>query len=392
MIQQISNEQSNETIQEDIGQTRQRMDSTLDRLVSRFQLRHLLNDLVDFWQSRRGKHPGPGDGRHIAESIQHNAKRVTEALVDQIREHPVPTLLVGAGIAWLIFESRQEDEYVDWVEDPDLNMEGDLEASHSSYESGVYGQSTTYDQPEAQGSETAGQKIGKTVEGAREKASQLAGAAGSKLRQSGRRLRERFGHRRDRLQAQTREVGHDIGDRVRHGYEQAQERLSQGCHYAERRLRESASAHPLATAAACMGVGLLVGFLLPKSRYEDQWMGETADDLRHRVKEAGKEVMSRGKHVAQAATQAAKSEAEKQGFTPEHLKEGLQAVGKEAKEAAKRTAEKEGIGPESIKQKVQESGSKQPTAGSSGSGTSQQTTPAGGSTGPSTGSFPGQPT
>jgi ElaB/YqjD/DUF883 family membrane-anchored ribosome-binding protein len=387
MIQQISNEQSNEAIHEDIGQTRQRMDGTLDRLANRFQLRHLLNDLVDFWQSRRRKTSGPGEGRHIAESIQHNAKRVTEALVDQIREHPVPVLLVGAGIAWLIFESRQEDEDVDWIDDPD--MAGDLEGSHASYETGVYGPATTEYSSETQGSESASHKAGKVMEGAREKAGQLAGAARDKLRQGGRRLRQRFGQRGERLQAQTREMSHDLADRLRQGYEQAQGRLADGCHYADQRLRETASAHPLATAAACMGVGLLVGFLLPKSRYEDRWMGETSDDLRQRVKEAGKEVVSRGKHVAQAATQAAKSEAEKQGLTPEHLKEGIQAVGKEAKDAAKRTAEKEGIGPESIKQKVQQAGNP-PASGASGTGASQ--TKSGSSTSPSTGSFPGQST
>ena len=105
-------------------------------------------------------------------------------------------------------------------------------------------------------------------------------------------------------------------------------------HRAQQNLQIAAERHPLATGAACLGFGLLVGFLLPKSTREDEWFGERSSAVKERVKDAGQDLVDRGKHVAQAATQAVRSEAERQGLTPEHLKESLKAVGQESSQAA----------------------------------------------------------
>lgn len=82
---------------------------------------------------------------------------------------------------------------------------------------------------------------------------------------------------------------------------------------------EAMDQNPLAMGAAVLGLGLLVGSLLPSTHAEDQAMGETADELKQRGMAAGREALEKGKQAATAAGQAALDEAEVQGVTPSQL-------------------------------------------------------------------------
>jgi ElaB/YqjD/DUF883 family membrane-anchored ribosome-binding protein len=210
-----------------------------------------------------------------------------------------------------------------------------------------YGIETAY---EGQSQSTTESVVEKEV-GVVEKAKNVAGRAGQKLRQTGEHLRERAHERGQQLRAKTSHIGHQMQDRFRDRYERVQEHLREGCVRTQAQLRETADQHPLSTGAACLGVGLLAGFLLPESRREDEMFGDISDAVRHRVKEASQDLVDKGKHVAEAATHAARSEAERQGLTPEHLMEGIKAVGREAAQTAQHTAEQEGLTPESLKGK-----------------------------------------
>jgi ElaB/YqjD/DUF883 family membrane-anchored ribosome-binding protein len=332
MTQEYS-EKSNEAIEADIHETRQRMDQTLDRLIDRLQPRHLLNDLLDFWQSRRSRR-GPGDGHHIAESIRENTRKASQTLVHQVRDNPVPSLLIGAGIAWLIFDRSRSDDQPVWSQ-PSQDLYGDED----------YDIAMNYQSPSAtaRDSEATGQHATSHLAEARDKAGEVAGQARHKLRQAGQHLRERARHRSQYIRARTSHATHEMQDRVRDTYERAQERVREGYARTQAQLKQAAHMHPLATGAACLGMGLLAGFLLPKSERENRWFGDVSESVRHRVRETGKDLVDRGKHVAEAATEAGRSEAEQQGLTPEKLKESVKAVGREAMESAEQAAEEEGF-------------------------------------------------
>jgi ElaB/YqjD/DUF883 family membrane-anchored ribosome-binding protein len=339
MTQEYS-EKSNEAIEADIHATRQRMDDTLDRLIDRLQPRHLLNDLLNFWQSRRSP---KADGQHIAESIRENARKasesamhqvreVSESLLHQVRENPVPTLLVGAGIAWFIFDRSRSDQERPWSPPPE-----DLYADEE-YEVGL-----DYDDPiGGTGASTAQHVSGQMAE-AREKAGEVAGQARQKLRRTGQHLRERARRGTQQLRARTSHATHEMQDRVRDSYGRAQERIREGYARTQAQLKQTADTHPLATGAACLGLGLLAGFLLPKTACENEWFGDISDTVRDRMKETGQDLVERGKHVAEAATDAVRSEAEHQGLTPERLQESVKAVAREAKASAQHAAEEEGF-------------------------------------------------
>ena len=90
---------SSPEIESDIRQTRGRMDATLDELSDRLSARSLLNSALDWWESR-----GVGS-RPVGAT-----KDTYQSVARYVKENPIPSLLVGAGVAWMIIEATTEDD------------------------------------------------------------------------------------------------------------------------------------------------------------------------------------------------------------------------------------------------------------------------------------------
>ena len=88
--------------------------------------------------------------------------------------------------------------------------------------------------------------------------------------------------------------------------------------------------YPLAVGIGFAALGALIGVLLPRTRQEDELVGEQSDQLVKATKEKGEELLQRGKAVAQRVSESALEEAGQQGFTPE-------AVGDEISEFAEKS-------------------------------------------------------
>lgn len=91
---------SSDAILRDIERTRGAMDNTLEELGDRMHPRQLLDDAMDLFRSDSA----------AGKKFRRNAKRWGGRAVDEVRDNPIPALLIGAGIAWLAFGSREEDE------------------------------------------------------------------------------------------------------------------------------------------------------------------------------------------------------------------------------------------------------------------------------------------
>ena len=77
------------------------MDATLDELSDRLTARSLLNSALDWWESRSAGAPGRGATKDTYQTVARHVK-----------ENPIPSLLVGVGLAWMIIEAttREEEE------------------------------------------------------------------------------------------------------------------------------------------------------------------------------------------------------------------------------------------------------------------------------------------
>jgi hypothetical protein len=172
------------------------------------------------------------------------------------------------------------------------------------------------------------------------------------------------------VQATVSSAGSAIGEGVRRGRlagSDATQQFQEGYAFAGDRFQEAVEEYPLAIALGFLGVGVLTGLLLPRTRQEDKLIGEKSDELIERAKVAGKEALEKTKNVAERVAASTVEEAKRQGITPEaagdkvsEIADRVSAVAAQAKEEAARAAEEEGLKPgvatKSSKQPGEETG------------------------------------
>jgi Protein of unknown function (DUF3618) len=78
-------------------------------------------------------------------------------------------------------------------------------------------------------------------------------------------------------------------------------------------MRDTAESNPLGLALGGLAVGFVAGTLLPKTRVENERMGEMSDRMMEAAKETASDAVERGKQVAQDAVGAAVDTAKQSG-------------------------------------------------------------------------------
>jgi hypothetical protein len=101
----------------------------------------------------------------------------------------------------------------------------------------------------------------------------------------------------------ARERASDLGSSARYQVERAKSSL-------DYMMREQ----PLALGAIGLAVGAFVAALAPRTRKEDELMGDTRDRLMDQAKQVGKEKLGEVERVATAAMSTASQEAQRQGL------------------------------------------------------------------------------
>ncbi|RLQ88725.1 DUF3618 domain-containing protein [Notoacmeibacter ruber] len=96
---------------------------------------------------------------------------------------------------------------------------------------------------------------------------------------------------------------------------------------------------PLVFGAIAIAVGAAIGAALPPTRREDEWMGQTRDDLRDEAYERGREAVAGARDVAEKTYAAASERAEEKGLKPsaqgETVAEKVSDVARTAAQTAK---------------------------------------------------------
>lgn len=342
-----------EAIRSDIDVTRRRMDETIDALGERMQPRHLLDEALGYF--RRTDEQGNSNLSNMREKISSRAGNAVHAVTssagtamhavtDTIKQNPLPALLIGAGVAWMVYNSRRASTATGYSEyltdtdddihyDPDAHLDRPLE-----YPASVSGISEAGWSESAVGQPVAGEsdsKLGRLKDGI----GSAASSAKDKLSHAGEAAREKmsaFRHAAGEKFSAARVRAGELGSRVK---QRSGELYTAG----RERVVTTADHHPLETGLVCLAAGVLAGLALPTPSPVNRRLGPTADRLRDRARESGREMLEKGKHVATAAMSAAKQEAQQQGLTPERLREKANAVAERAKQAGQSTARDEGL-------------------------------------------------
>jgi ElaB/YqjD/DUF883 family membrane-anchored ribosome-binding protein len=320
-----------DAIRSDIDVTRRRMDGTMDALGDRLQPQHLLDEVLGFL--RGSSTDGESRMARMREKVAHSCDSAMHSVVNTVKENPMPALVIGAGVAWLIYSSRHQSAGRYDVEsysaedaamrfDPDEHYDRPLD-----YPAGGYSSTTG---TETQWNEQGESKLGEIKHKLADKASAATGQVKEKLSHAGEAAREKMGALRDR----AGEVSTRVRESTREAYSRTRERVA-----------TTADQHPLEVGLVALAAGLITGLALHTPATVNRKLGPTADRLRDRTREAGNEMLQKGKRVAEAAVSAVKDEAQAQGLTPDRLREKASAVGDRAREAGMQSAQREGLTP-----------------------------------------------
>jgi hypothetical protein len=247
-------------IQRDIDHTRAEMSETLEALRGRLSPGELFEQAISYVKAG-------------------GASEFTSNLGDTIKDNPVPTALIGIGLAWLM-----------------MGGSGRTTSPSTSSWSGTSGVGSRVSG--AAGSASA--RAGSMMPGAREGAGRAREGAGDMAHEA----RQRVGELAQGARQQVGETADQVHSQVSHQSERVQASFSY--------LRQE---QPLVLGALGFALGAALGAGLPPTGREDALMGEMRDEYVHKAREMGEEQLDKAKQVAAAAGRAAQEQLQDEGVT-----------------------------------------------------------------------------
>lgn len=266
----MTREPNSKDVQQDVHEARLRVDQTLSEIEEHFAPGQLFERAMDYMRQHS---EGIGQfGRNMGRTM---------------RDHPVPVLLVGAGLAALAVTAMRGRRHGDYYERGGYYMRDDWGDSSQRLEGewadSEWPASDEYSSEEfARGDDEAtylyGADRGHGQQGRGAALKEQASAAMDKARDAGRRAEERF-------RSARREM--------RSGYERA-----------GRAMHDSYEHQPLIYGALAALAGLGLAAMLPPTRREDEVMGSVRDNLRDQATDTVKQVAATTKETLASGTTA----------------------------------------------------------------------------------------
>jgi ElaB/YqjD/DUF883 family membrane-anchored ribosome-binding protein len=299
---------SSEQLERRAEQTRAQIADTLDELRRRMSPGRVLDETLDYVRD----YVSDGGGEFVR-----NFGR-------QVARNPLPVALMGTGIAWLVmaneFSRRRRD---DWELGESEHVAADRSAFDNDYTREV---SKTASQASERASEFA-DRTGRRMRRTRESARRGVEEIGDRVQSAASRLGEQAQAARSRIQegvSSATEAAWDAYEQTLSAYEESSSRARRAAanisHTASTAATSAARQgrtfiayvrdEPLVLAGIGITLGAIIGAALPRSRFEDELMGETSEDLKERATGTAKEQWEKGKTALAETWETAKDEAE----------------------------------------------------------------------------------
>ncbi len=313
-------------LRREIDRTREKMDETFDLLEEKLTPGQLMGEVWNLF--RGGSTAGANKLWQVA------------------KEHPLPSAVIGLGVGWLLLDSGKdktssssmrfqryrsgESDYRGYGAGQEYSRFGS-----SNYQGGYSGSYYNNENRFAGGYDDGSEHEGRLSSAAHRAKDAVGGVAES--------AKDTLGHAadsaKDTLHDAKERVG-DLTDRARHQASNFKDQARRRAGQARNGFWDKLEEQPLMVGAATLALGLLAGLSIPSTRKEDELMGETRDRLFDDVKEAGREALDKGKHVATATVDTIKQEAENSDLTASGLADKVRTVAKEATNTVKEEAKK----------------------------------------------------
>lgn len=292
-------ERSPEKIQREIERTRADMDETVSAIQNRLHPGELVNQTLEITRN----------------AVREGVPKMLEA----IKHNPGPSLLIAAGIGWLVMNNRRHSRAeADWAVRPsDVAYPDIYYTSPTEYDltgEGAIGEATTgigsLGEDITGVSQTEQSAIGGKMHRIKEKVKDAA----SDLLEKAQHVKERAKDQASQMRTSTGERSSQLTERGRESIGHLGQATADTARRSNDRIWKMVQDNPLAIGAVAVAVGAAIGYLLPETETESRTMGQSREKVMARAREMGEETLDKAQAVAQEATAAAKDEARDQGL------------------------------------------------------------------------------
>lgn len=272
-------------IERDVERSRARVTDTIEELRSRMSPGQIMDQVVDYAKTSGG-----------AEFMRN--------LGGSVRDNPLPILLIGAGIGWLML-SRSSDRATGHEAGVRRRLPPPEPEYLPDYDETGFGERGQFGDAARQGdgSTSFGERVGRGAPAMRDRTAHAAAGAGeaisdaaSQASASAKGLAERTvaaagsiaGKASDLTEGAAR-VGSSAVQQVRMHYHDARDAVSGAARSAKSNWASMVEERPLLIGALGLAAGAVLGAVLPRTAAEDRVMGDVSDATLGKVKEAAGE-------------------------------------------------------------------------------------------------------
>jgi ElaB/YqjD/DUF883 family membrane-anchored ribosome-binding protein len=263
---EMSNEERIDELRAELRQTRSEMHRTVEELQERLSPSHLKGELQDKVRDATvGK----------AKKATYKAREAGSDFMDVIRENPVPAVLGGISIGWLLVKSRRHEGY---------GTRG-IPARYLSSE--AYQEETYTGEPYSE-EESVGRKFQHKAADLREEARERAGEYSEKAREYSERAKQKLSETGSLASERAQELSVDIRERT----------------------SDALQSNPFGVALVVLGFGMLAGLLIPSSRKEM----ELGEQIATGTAETARSTMEKARTAAEVAKKASEEKLREEGI------------------------------------------------------------------------------
>jgi hypothetical protein len=250
-----------------------------------------------------------GKVEDLATTIGDKMNDTRETLVETIRNNPVPAVITGVGLAWLLMNrSKSASNYrsggSSW--DP---YAASSRGNRRPLSNSVRQTAGEWAEQASDAASNAGERISSA-------AHHLSDAAGDGVHRIG----SVVGNAAEGVSEKASALAHHAGDAASHLMDQAGQAASSvvtgakhSAQRVEQTLQTTLQENPLAVGAAALALGAVVGFSLPRTEREDRLMGEARDRVLQQAGEASHDAAASVANLANQALEGAKKAAQDLG-------------------------------------------------------------------------------
>jgi hypothetical protein len=277
-------------IRASIEQTRVEMSETIDELQERLNPTHLKEQLREQVREQYEhaketvREATLGKVENMVERVSDTVYETRRTVVDTISANPIPSALVGIGLAWLWMSAR--------------NGSSAARGRSSSYDYGYgyQGQGDRYD--EELGVAAYDQSDIGTGSSTAASARNLTRKAGEAVSNAAGRVQETASN----LAARTKETVSGVAGQAQAKAAQWGQQAQRQAQRVEQRFESTMQENPLAIGALAVALGAAIGLAVPVTRRENELMGQARDRLLDKAQTVAHDTIEQVQQVAQKAT------------------------------------------------------------------------------------------